>query len=180
MSVTTRWRYFLAYEDPKAEAWLEEHARHGLHLTRPGLFRFAFEEGEPRTEKYRLDFQTLRGSSRDEYLALFRDAGWEFVGQVANRYYFRAQPDAIAPEIFSDVESRRDRIRRQMRFGAVVTGLLALETSIGLNRLFKTMAGQVAGASIGAPILMVALTGSFSALGVWVIWQLEQAYKRQH
>src|SRR5207244_12886205 len=121
--------------DPAQEAWLAAQARRGLHLARPGLFRFAFVKGEPREEKYRLDFQTLRGAERDEYLGLFRDAGWEFLGQVANRYYFRARPDAMSPDIFTDVESKRDRIRRQMRFCGAIVGLLAFQVSMGVTEM---------------------------------------------
>lgn len=176
MSLTAiRWRYFLAYQDSRQEAWLEEQARRGLHLVRPGLFRFTFTQGEPREEKYRLDFQTLRGAAREEYLGLFRDAGWEFLGQVANRYYFRARPDALSPEIFSDAESRRDRIRRQMRFAGLVTALLCLQLSIGVSQLLQ----RTDSASRGTSVLTVVLAGAFVLLGIWCIWQMERAYKRE-
>jgi hypothetical protein len=175
-----RWRYFFAYQDPAQEAWLEEQARRGLHLTRPGLFRFAFVEGEPRQEKYRLDFQTLRGAARDEYLGLFHDAGWELLGQVANRYYFRARPDALSPEIFSDAESRKDRIRRQMRIGGLITAILGMETSIGVSQLLKRAAVESSRSSLGTPLLTIVLAGAFFGFGVWCLWQMEQAYKREH
>jgi hypothetical protein len=177
--ITSRWRYFFAYQDPQQEAWLEEQARRGLHLVRPGLFRFAFTEGEPREEKYRLDFQTLRGAARSEYLGLFRDAGWEFLGQVANRYYFRARPDALSPEILSDVESRRDRIRRQMKLAGVITGVLGFETSMGITQLLQRFAGGTPRASMGGSILTIILAGAFFCLGVFCLWQMEQAWKRQ-
>jgi hypothetical protein len=175
MSTTTtnRWRYFFVHEDPKQEAWLEEQARRGLHLVRPGLFRFAFAQGEPRQEKYRLDFQTLRGAAREEYLALFRDAGWEFLGQVANRYYFRARPDALSPEIFTDVESRKERIRRQMRLAGVITALLGLQTSIGVSRMLEK------DTTSNVPLFAILLAGAFFCLGVWGLWKMEQAYKRE-
>ena len=180
MSATTNcWRYFLVHQDPKQEAWLEDQARRGLHLVRPGLFRFAFAKGEPRAEKYRLDFQMLRGAARDEYLGLFRDAGWEFLGQVANRYYFRARPEATSPEIFSDVESRKDRIRRQMRVMGVLTAVLAFQTSIGGTQLLKRLAGETSSLSMGAAALTLILAGAFAGLGVWCLWQMEQAYKRE-
>jgi hypothetical protein len=177
-ATTIRWRYFLAYQDRTEEAWLQEQARQGLHLARPGLFRFAFVQGEPREETYRLDFQTLRGRARDEYLGLFRDAGWDFLGQVANRYYFRARPDALSSEILSDPESRKDRIRRQMQIGGVLTAILAVQTSIGMTQLFQRLAAH-SSQSIGAPVLTIALAGAFTVLGVWCLWQMEQARKRE-
>jgi len=33
---------------------------------------------------YRLDYQYLKGQDRPTYLQLFRDAGWEYVGQMCN------------------------------------------------------------------------------------------------
>ena len=169
---TTRWRYFFAHEDAKQEAWLEAQARRGLRLMKPGLFTFTFAEGAPADEKYRLDFQLLRGAARQEYLGLFRDAGWKFLGQVANRYYFRARPDALSPEIFSDADSRKDRIRRQMRFAAGLTALLLFQVSIGAARLIE-------GAPNNVPLMTVVLAGAFACLGGWILWQMEQAYKRQ-
>jgi len=172
------WRYFLAHQDRKQEAWLEEQARRGWRLARPGVFRFAFVRGEPHHEKYRLDFQTLRGAARLEYLGLFRDSGWEFVGQVANRYYFRARPDAFSPEIFSDVESRRDRIRRQMRLGVIVTGGLVYMAAMGATQFVQRYVVQHP-ASSAVPLLTIVLAGSFACVGAWCLWQLEQAYKRE-
>ena len=118
------WRLFLAYEDQNQEAWLEALAQQGWHLSRPGLFRFTFTQGEPSLNRYRLDYQMLRGRQRDEYLDLFRDAGWDLLGEVSNRYYFKARTDAFCPEVFSDPESRRDRIRRELR---LLGGILAIE-----------------------------------------------------
>jgi uncharacterized protein DUF2812 len=174
--MTTRWRYFLVYEDRKQEVWLEEQARRGLHLTRPGLFRFEFAEGERREEKYRLDFRTLRGAAREEYIALFRDAGWDFLGQVANRYYFRARPDAESPEIFTDVESRRDYIRRQLRFGALLTAALGFQLISGVIQLIQRLSAHTA---LGASVLTITLAGAFFLFGVWCLWQMERAYRRE-
>lgn len=173
------WRYFLVHQDPRQEAWLEDQARRGLHLIRPGLFRFSFAQGEPWEEKYRLDFQILRGAARDEYLGLFRDAGWKFLGQVANRYYFRALPEALSPEILSDAESRRNRIRRQMRIMGAITAVLGLEASIGVSQFLKKLAGEAARLSMGGAVLTMILAGAFAALGIWCLWQMELAYKRE-
>ena len=178
-STMTRWRYFLAHQDLAQEAWLEEQARRGLHLSRPGVFRFAFTPGEPRHEKYRLDFQMLRGAARTEYLTLFRDAGWDFLGQVANRYYFRARADAFSPEIFSDAESRRARIQRQLTLAGVLTALLALQTSMIGTRLFGAMNGEPSSMSVTALALIALLTTGFTALGTWCIWRLAQALKAE-
>ena len=121
----TLWRFFLAHQDRKQEAWFEDQARRGWHLVRPGLFGFTFEHGEPNESRFRLDDQMLRGEKRAEYLALFRDAGWDFLGESMNRYYFRARPEALSPEIHSDPESRKDRIRRELRLLGILLALNA-------------------------------------------------------
>jgi hypothetical protein len=104
----TLWRFFLAHQDARQEAWFEAQARQGWHLMRPGLFAFTFAAGDPCESTHRLDYQALRGDKRTEYLTLFRDAGWDFLGEKANRYYFRARPEALSPDIHSDPESRKD------------------------------------------------------------------------
>ena len=174
---TTRWRYFFVHQDSRQEAWLEAQARRGLHLIRPGLFRFAFLQGESREEKYRLDFRHLRGAARAEYLGLFRDAGWEFLGQIANRYYFRAGSDAFTPEIFTDEESRNDRIRRQMWTVGAITVLLLFETAMGLTQLVQRAAGPGPAASGGAPMIVVVVAGPFLLLAVWCLWQMQRAIR---
>jgi hypothetical protein len=178
-NTTTFWRYFFAHQDPAQERWLDAQARRGLHLVKPGLFRFTFAQGAPSDARYRLDFQMLRGEPRREYLALFNDAGWEFLGQVANRYYFRARPDALSPEILSDAESRRDRIRRQMQIAGALTALLTLQVAIGTARLLESLSSDGPHGPTSVPIMTIVLAGSFAVLGTWVLWQMQQAYKRQ-
>lgn len=174
----TLWRYFFVHQDPAQERWLDAQARRGLHLVKPGLFRFTFAQGAPSDARYRLDFQMLRGTARREYLALFDDAGWDFLGQVANRYYFRARPEALSPEILSDVESRKDRIRRQMRIAGAITALLVFQVAIAVSRLLEARSAGASSAPTNVPIMTIALAGSFAALGVWVIWRMEQDLNR--
>ena len=173
------WRFFLAYEDQKQEAWLEALAQQGWHLSSPGLFRFTFSKGEPSLNRYRLDYQMIRGRQRDEYLDLFKDAGWDFLGEVANRYYFVARADAFSPEVFSDPESRQDRIRRELR---LLGGILAIEgwnlsilTGMGIRDLhrqdpFLDLLLPIGLASLLALAVVTVMTG-------WCVWKLVQALK---
>jgi fatty-acid desaturase len=84
----------------------------------------------------------------------------------------------LSSEILSDPESRKDRIRRQMQIGGVLTAILAVQTSIGMTQLFQRLAAH-SSQSIGAPVLTIALAGAFTVLGVWCLWQMEQARKRE-
>jgi hypothetical protein len=112
-STRVAWRLFWAWDDEREERWLSEMARCGWHLRRPALLRFAFDHGAPAEVVYKLDYNILKGDDRAEYLGLFRAAGWEHVGDIANWHYFRTAAAAgAAPDIFTDTESRAGKYRR--------------------------------------------------------------------
>ena len=115
------WRLFFAWQDEQEERWLSEMARKGWHMKHYNLVGYVMERGEPAEVAYRLDFQTVLGGRRQEYLGLFRDAGWEHVQEFANWHYFRAPvKDGVAPEIFTDVASKVAKYRRLITILLVV------------------------------------------------------------
>lgn len=179
----TRWRYFLAHQDPKQEAWFEEQARQGWHLVKPGLCGFTFARGESQEARYRLDYQILRGEKRNEYLALFRDAGWEFLGESFNRYYFRALPDSLAPEIHSDPESRKDRIRRELRVLGILAALnawntLALGAKLHRDMVSATPSPAYMTAFDAITPALLCLTSLAALLLSWCGWKLLKALRQ--
>jgi hypothetical protein len=110
-------KWFWAWQDVKEEAWLEEMARQGLHLKSPGAFgHYIFVQGEPRRMAYRFDFVT--SPKKDEaYFQLFRDAGWEHVGELGGWQYWRKPVEAgQSPEIFTDVHSKVQKYERLAAF----------------------------------------------------------------
>ncbi len=169
------WRFWLAHEDSRQEAWLEAKARQGWHLVKPGILGFRFEPGDPREARYRLDYQVQKGRDRSEYLALFKDAGWEFLGEVSNRYYFRARPEALSPEIFTDAESRKDRIRRELRVVLLFTFITTFNT---LNLARSVLKGTPTYRTLDL-ILPPALLLSALAAGLlgWCAWKLYQGLR---
>ncbi len=180
----TRWRFFLAHQDSKQEAWFEEQARQGWHLLRPGLFGFTFEQGEPCEPRYRLDYQVLRGEKRAEYLALFRDAGWAFLGESMNRYYFRARPEALSPEILSDPDSRKERIRRELRVLGLLLALNGWNTSVMGTKVLRALPWSGGHPGYMAPVdyifpPVLALTALATLLLGWCCWKLARALKSE-
>lgn len=142
------WKFFLVHQVEEEQAWLEFMARQGWHLRRAQRVRFVFERGAPQESRYRLDYQ-FPGVDQGEYLALFRDASWELVDHVNGWYYFRSD-DPAAPEIFTDVESRRGLMLRQMRwlgfaFLMQVPGIVHTLTSLNHRRplLFPMLIVQI-------------------------------------
>lgn len=106
-------RFYWVWEDEREEAWLSKMAAEGWHLERVIIVCYTFRRGEPRAMSYRLDYRRLRGAERPEYLALFRDAGWEYVNTMANWHYFRSPAeDGHLPEIYTDRASRVEKYRR--------------------------------------------------------------------
>ena len=114
-----RYRFFAAWADQQEERWLEQMAAQGWHLVSGGI-RFVFERGEPVQMRYRLDYRPVYPQGQGEYLSLFRDAGWEYVGDFLSWHYFRSPVSAAAPEIFTDTESRVAKYRSLLVLLALV------------------------------------------------------------
>jgi hypothetical protein len=107
----THW--FWAWDDEKEEAWLSKMAKEGLHLKSIGAICFYdFEVGEPRNDVYRLDY-ILDRKDYPAYLQLFRDAGWEHIGEMGGWQYFRTHAqDSQVPEIYTDKDSKALKYQR--------------------------------------------------------------------
>jgi hypothetical protein len=110
--------WFFPWQDEKEEAWLRSMSQKGWHLSSLGLpCIYRFQAGEPRDYVYRLDYQTFPKKDRQEYQQLFRDAGWEYIGDMSAWQYFRKEViEGESPEIFTDVESKIARYKRVLAF----------------------------------------------------------------
>lgn len=119
--LTKKSKWFWHWEDDKEEAWLTQLAKRGLHLKSLALFgKYTFAEGAPRDVVYRLDFVT--SNKKDEaYFQLFRDAGWEHVGEMMGWQYWRKEvKPGETPEIFTDAESKIQKYQRLLGFLAII------------------------------------------------------------
>jgi hypothetical protein len=113
MITKTKFNWFWAWQDEKEEAWLHAMANEGLHLQSfgfPGFYKF--EVGEPRNDYYRMDYIIDR-NDYENYLQLFKDAGWEHLGEMGGWQYFRTRGEANAiPEIYTDKDSKAQKYQR--------------------------------------------------------------------
>ncbi len=116
-TITKKSKWFWAWQDDREEAWLGEMSRQGLHLQHAGAFgQYTFEQGEPREYAYRLDFVT-ESKKKDDYYQIFRDAGWEHVGELMGWQYWRKEIlDGRVPEIFTDHASKIQKYQRLLGF----------------------------------------------------------------
>ncbi len=106
----------------KEEAWLEQMALRGWFLTSVSPFYFyTFEQGQPEKRSYKIDYRTFRNpGGREDYLALFKDSGWQPVmpREANGAFYFSSSQDSARRDIFSDDVSRAERNLRYARLTA--------------------------------------------------------------
>ena len=109
---------------------------------------------------------------KDEYFALFSDAGWEHAGDYFNWHYFRSPAEANALEVFADVESRVAKYRSLL----LLVGLMAI-VNLSLipgmiDRAFFERAsnfGRVAVAGQSCLVLLLA----YCVFRLWMhIWRI--------
>jgi len=136
MNVTTlkRTKWFLPWQDEKEEAWLAEMSETGWHLKSVQLpCVYTFKQGEPRRDVYRLDYMLMKKDQLDEYLQIFQDAGWEYVGEMSNwRYWRKPAVGNENPEIFTDNESK---IKKYQRLLGIMAFFLVFLVFLGTNML---------------------------------------------
>ena len=117
MNTMKKFKWFWAWQDEKEESWLSSMAQEGWHLKGlgfPGMY--IFNSGEPRNDHYRMDFITDRKNYQN-YLQLFKDAGWEHLGEMGGWQYFRANAETnIPPEIYTDKDSKAKKYQRLMLY----------------------------------------------------------------
>ena len=118
-----KYKWFWPWQDEVEEAWLREMSQQGWHLSSMGIpITYDFESGEPEDFVYRLDYPSYSKMNKEDYLQLFRDANWEFIGERTGWYYFR-QPAQSGEdlEIYTDAESKISKYQRLLFFAAILT-----------------------------------------------------------
>ena len=107
-----KFKWFWAWQDEKEEDWLRTMSQQGWHLLSARPFGvYYFRGGDKSDFVYRLDYQIKR-KDRDNYLQIFHDAGWEYVGEMSGWQYFRKQVEAgESPEIYTDPASKAIKYR---------------------------------------------------------------------
>lgn len=94
----------------------------GLGL--PGTYRF--EEGSPREDVYRMDYINDQKDYQN-YLQLFKDAGWDHIGRMGGWQYFRKSIQANdVPEIYTDNASKAQKYQRVLIYLVILLPVLLL------------------------------------------------------
>ena len=136
-STLKRTRWFWPWQDEKEEAWLGEMSQGGWHLKSVRLpCVYTFTKGDPSHKTYRLDYMPVNKAKNQEYLQIFQDAGWEYVGEMSNwRYWSKLVATGETPEIFTDNESK---IRKYQRMLTYMGFLLFIMIFLGINMFINS------------------------------------------
>ena len=108
-------RYFTIFNHKKEEEYLREMHKKGWKFTRvTGFGVYHFEKCEPCDVIYQLDYDPQTKESRDGYIQMFADCGWEYILDYVGYSYFRKPAADMCgeEEIFNDDESRTAMMAR--------------------------------------------------------------------
>ena len=118
MNTKKEYRYFSIFHYEKEQDYLQEQHRLGWKFRKvTGLGTYHFEQCQPETVVYQLDYNTEGSANKEEYVRMFADCGWEYIQEFVGFSYFRKRAAEMdgEEEIFSDDSSRlamQDRIRK--------------------------------------------------------------------
>jgi hypothetical protein len=109
----TMFKIFLPWQDEDEEKWLEEMSGSGWQLESTSPYLYSFTQAYPERVIYRLDYKQTLDKDYQEYLNIFKDAGWELAALMSNWHYFRIQPqNQVVPEIYNSDRAKAQKYRR--------------------------------------------------------------------
>ena len=118
-------KIFWVWQFEEEERWLNAMALEGWVLDRVGFFGYEFLRCEPGEYTIRLEMH-----DHDEaYLSFMEETGAEYVGRIVKWVYFRKKTELGAFDIFSDLDSRLNHLKR---IGTMLKGVGLAVLVIGL------------------------------------------------
>jgi hypothetical protein len=167
METMKEFKYFSIFNHKKEEEYLRKMHQNGWRFVRVGGFGvYHFERCEGADYVYQLDYNPQTKETRDDYLRIFSDCGWEYIQDYVGYSYFRKSAAAMRGDeaIFSDDESRTAMMGRVYK-GRVLPlmGILCgcLIPQFILNLINKS---YVPTAIIGTVIALYAAIFTFCAI----------------
>ena len=116
---------FWVWQFEEEERWLNTMALEGWVLDRVGFFGYEFLRCEPGEYTVRLEMH-----DHDEaYLSFMAETGAEYVGRIVKWLYFRKKAELGDFDIFSDLDSRLNHLKR---IGTMLRGVGLAVLVIGL------------------------------------------------
>lgn len=126
-----KFRWFLASNIEKEEAWLTEMSAKGLHFRKNRFGLYYFDEDSESSYIYQIDFQRNVDKA---YFQLYKDAGWEPVDEYMRTFHYFRHDTAGPPaeKLYSDAESMRESYRRMIKFYIMIFAMMILLAVLNL------------------------------------------------
>lgn len=122
-------KWIWVWDFDKEERWLNTMAQQGWVLDRLGFCRYEFVRCEPGEYIVRLEMR-----EHDEgYLSFMADTGAEYVGRMVKWIYFRRKAEFGPFDIFSDLDSRLEHLKKiswMLRFVGFANLLIGLVNAL--------------------------------------------------
>ncbi len=127
----TIWKWFWVWDFEKEERWLNEMAMSGWALVSVGFANYTFEACEPGEYIIRLEMHDHDSA----YISFMEETGAEYVGRMVKWIYFRRNSDLGPFDIFSDIDSKVDHLKKLHRMTMLIgIGNLLIGFGNSLNR----------------------------------------------
>ncbi len=126
-------KLFFVWQESKEEEWLNEMAQKGWLLDSYFIGLYTFIKSEPANYIYKFDYCASMNIDKDEYITIFKDAGWEHVTEFIGWHYFRIKTDQCKyPDIYSDNRSKIQKYQGLLK----VLLIVAILNSFNFINLF--------------------------------------------
>ena len=110
METKKEFKYFTIFNHKKEEEYLRKMHKDGWKLVKTtGMGTFHFEKCKPCDVVYQLDYNPQTKETKEEYIKIFSDCGWEYVQDCGGYSYFRKPAEEMTGDetgIFNDDDSR--------------------------------------------------------------------------
>lgn len=121
------------------EGWLDHMSQRGYQLTKPGLTKYEFSEGDGQKYKYRVLCMKYPASqpAGQAFIGSAEAKGAEYIGSASRWGYFRYPADLDGPELPSDIGTRLEFIAGCIKALRVLFFLFALLVIYELILMFS-------------------------------------------
>ncbi|MCK9862737.1 DUF2812 domain-containing protein [Paenibacillus sp. ATY16] len=169
-------RLTMSWDFEKEEKWINEMSRDGLHFKKASMASSFFAKDESVRYTYRLDYQTGQGlgsSKFQEYIDLYRDAGWEYVSSYGSlwHYFRREWQPGEEPRLYTDRDSLIQLYKRMQRVMAIMMLVNLIIMLANMVNLRNFLSGDRFW-TIGLPVTVLYLL-LFGVLG-YGCWRMQK------
>lgn len=176
MDTKKQFKWFSVPQWRQEQDYLREMHKNGWKFSYvSGLGMYHFEKCEPEDVVYQLDYNPQDDTTKDEYVQMFSDCGWEYIQDYVGYSYFRKPATQMngEEEIFCDDESRLDMMKRVIKgriLPLIVIFFCCILTLLTQNHLDGIAGSIIRIFMIFITVLYLSLFASFG-YQLWKYWE---------